>query len=126
MFRYDNIIYGFDTSIMKTFPFKICPEMYYGKKCNPVLLEGDGHLTKKPSLLKVKNHINKYTTSLPHSYISYHEVIIRKDIPLSLCKFIIIDKDNKYKNDIDILLERYPHIHVIYYEITKSYRDLLK
>ncbi len=125
MFRYDNIIYGFDTSMMKTFPFKICPEMYYGKKCNPVLLEGDGHLTKKPSLLKVKNHINKNTSSRRHSYIAYHEVIIRKDIPLSLCKFIIIDKDNKYKKDIDTLLERYPHIHVIYYETTNSYKDLL-
>ncbi len=39
MFRYDNIIYGFDTSIMKTFPFKICLEMYYGKKCNNFLPE---------------------------------------------------------------------------------------
>jgi hypothetical protein len=67
----NTIIYGFDTSILKTFPFKICPKMYYGKKCKDVLLEGDGHLTKKPSLLKVKNHINKNTSTHYSSYISH-------------------------------------------------------
>jgi hypothetical protein len=125
----DIIIYGFDTSILKTFPFKICPKMYYGKKCKDVLLEGDGHLTKKPSLLKVKNHINKNTPKHYSSYISSHEIIIRKDIPLSLCKFIIIHKDvmnNKYKKDIETLLEKYPHIQVIFNDTTaKSYKELL-
>jgi hypothetical protein len=55
------------------------------------------------------------------SYISSHEIIICKDIPLSLCKFIII-----HKKDIKTLLERYPHIQVIFNDISdKSYRELL-
>lgn len=79
LFDINVIVYGFDTIILKTFPFKICPKMFYGKKCKDILLEGDGHLIKKPSLLKVKNHINKNTSSAYHSFMSSHEVIIRKN-----------------------------------------------
>jgi hypothetical protein len=128
-YYFDNsIIYGFDTSILKTFPFKICPEMYFGKKCKDILLEGDGHLTKKPSLLKVKNHINKHTTEKYHSFMSSHEVIIRKNMPLSLCKFIMIHKEifnHKYKKDIDTLLEKYPHIQVISTTFNTTFQALL-
>lgn len=121
----DHIIYGFDTYILKHFPFKICPDMYYGKNCKDVLLEGNGNLTRKPSLLKVKHHINKEITSHYYSYIKSHEVIILKNIPLSLCKFIIIHKENKYKKDIDTLIQPYPHIHIIYTTLDNHYKELL-
>lgn len=54
----NDIVFGFDTHILKNHKFRICPSMS-GGCIDDIILSGNGNLSKKPNLTKLKNHINK-------------------------------------------------------------------
>jgi hypothetical protein len=117
------IIFGFDTSMLKTYSFKICPYAGYGT-CDDHLLDGNGKLNKKPNLSKIKNHINdtiKHEIKNKWMFTSSHEIIFNDNIPLSLCKCIFVYKNNKY---IPFFKEIYPQIKIIFITLKTTFMNL--
>jgi hypothetical protein len=124
--RSPYVIFGFDTSIMDEYPFKICKGQGHALcKGNDILMEGN----KKQDLSKVKQYINQTLKKTEDDNYGFyftdtHEVMIRKRLPLEKCKFIMIQKRNKLKEKIQ---EKYPHIKIIYITLkTENYKELLE
>lgn len=114
----DVIIFVFDTSILKTYPFKICPYSAHGSCIDDSLMDGEGNLSRKPNLSKIKNHIHhelQLNDDKKFQFTDTHEFIFTDNIPISLCKCIFAFKQNKYLKQFK---EKYPDIDIIY--ITKS------
>ncbi len=120
------VIFGFDTNILNEYPFKICAGQGHALCTgDEILMEGN----KKKSLNGIKKYINqelKNNTDVHDSFYftGTHEIMIRKQIPLEKCKFIMIQKSNQLKEKIK---EKYPHIKIIYITLkTENYKELLK
>ncbi len=78
------------------------------KEMKNVYAYGSGNLKKFPSLKRVKEQIMTYMEGPAYisQYMHSHEVLFMKDIPLSLCKRIIVYNERLYKN-IKSYLRRY-------------------
>lgn len=107
-----------DINLLKQFKFIICHIGEFDnvknksvkelKEMKDVYAYGRGNLKRMPPLKNVKEHIIKYMSGQQYlgKYRHSHEVLFMKDIPLSLCKRIIVYNEQLYKK-IKSCLKRY-------------------
>lgn len=107
-----------DIDLLRKYKFVICHigafENVQGKSAKElkemkdVYAYGRGNLKRMPSLRNVKEQIIKNMSGQQYlgKYMHSHEVLFMKDIPVSLCKRIIVYNEQLYKN-IKSCLKRY-------------------
>ena len=110
-----------DKLILKDYPFYstsvggFSDKFENGKHSDNVIIYSDGNLSRMPSLIKLKNVINKKMKNNDFGNVEFmhsHEILFNQKIPLEkYCVKIIInvikenDKKYKYNKEIDKIIE---------------------